>query len=102
MVGRNISNGSQCLLGTRKDEGCTLRHVHLGRDHAALRPRVAGVAQGAAHVVHRIAHAAAEGVRRAAVAPLHLVPALPILRSQTALMGEASEETAMFDLNTVC
>lgn len=68
------------LPGLLGYEARTFSHVHLGRDHATLGPGVAGVTHGAAHVVDRVAHGAAEGMVGAAVAPLHLVPALAILR----------------------
>ena len=64
---------------------CELAFVLLCRSF--MRPGVAGVAQGAAHVVDRVAHGAAEGVVRAAVAPLHLVPALPVLHSKELALG---------------
>lgn len=59
----------------------TFSHVDLRRHHAALGPWVGGVAHGAADVVDGVGHAAAEAVVRAAVAPLQLMPAVPVLRS---------------------
>ena len=57
----------------------TFGHVDLRGDHAALGAGVAGIRHGAARVVDRVRHAAAEHVMRAAVSALHLVPALPVL-----------------------
>ncbi len=57
----------------------TFSHVDLGGDHAALGAGVAGIRHRAACVVDRVRHAAAEDVVGAAVAALHLMPALPVL-----------------------